>query len=447
MRRVPVVCVVPILWALEVAAPRPDSRVLLHPPMVELGADPGPGKLSFMLQTPPRATPKLEVKVGGEWRATRESERVHVDLGGVAPHDVLTFDAEGLPSRARVPYRVTAEGRVQFSALAATPPAPGQGYEMAVFGDCGGATPGQAAVGYQAWLKKPSMTMIVGDVVYDRGRASEYARRFFPQYLNQDPGVRRGSPLFTECLAVSAAGNHDTGYRDMNAYPDGLAWFVYWRQPPQGPTRTGEKNAPIPAGAGGARLIRSAGSTYPRSANFGFDYGDSHWTVLDSNVYVNWKDPQMRDWLDKELARGASKAWRFVAMHHPPYHSSRKNAGQDWMLAVHDLFLKHKVDVVFCGHVHNYQRSAPMQAGGAFDRAFDGKKATKADGVVYVVQGAGGAALYDQDLAQKPAAWKPYTLNYLAGNSFGWIKVGKGRVEFSQIDGAGKEIDRWALSR
>ena len=58
-------------------------------------------------------------------------------------------------------------------------------------------------------------------------------------------------------------------------------------------------------------------------ANYSFDYGDAHWTVLDSNFHADWTDPALVAWLVNDLNAARDAAWRFVAFHHPGFNSSR----------------------------------------------------------------------------------------------------------------------------
>ena len=106
-------------------------------------------------------------------------------------------------------------------------------------------------------------------------------------------------------------------------------------------------------------------------ANFSFDYGNAHWTVLDSNPYVDWTDPELRAWVERDLAAAKDATWRFVAFHHPPFNSSRAHFGDQRMRVLVDLFEAGRVDVVWSGHVHNYQRTFPLTF--AADRGPDGK--------------------------------------------------------------------------
>jgi hypothetical protein len=74
----------------------------------------------------------------------------------------------------------------------------------------------------------------------------------------------------------------------------------------------------------------------------------------------------------------------------------------------------HGVNMVFNGHEHNYQRTYPLraEAGAAaapsplgppavdIDTSFDGVSHTVPDGVLYLVEGAGGNRDFDNDFAQ-----------------------------------------------
>ena len=98
-------------------------------------------------------------------------------------------------------------------------------------------------------------------------------------------------------------------------------------------TVAGAPNTPTLSGpeASQKAFLTSAGDAYPRLANFSFDYGDAHWTVLDSNSYVNWNDPALREWVRKDLEKAKNATWRFVGFHHPGFNSSEKHFEQQYM--------------------------------------------------------------------------------------------------------------------
>ena len=246
---------------------------------------------------------------------------------------------------------------------AVLPSALNQAYRFVAFGDCGANTTEQKALAQRAFQEKPDFVMITGDIVYARGRVSEYRDNFWPVYNADEASPGVGAPLLRSSLFVAAAGNHDIATRDLERFPDGLAYFLYWEQPLNGPPgEEGSAYVPKLSGPDASKqaFLEPAGDAYPRMANFSFDYGNAHWTVIDSNPYVDWTDKGLRAWVERDLASAHGATWRFVAFHHPGFSSSREHYEQQSMRKLADVFEAGKVDVVWSGHVHNYQRSYPL---------------------------------------------------------------------------------------
>ena len=329
-------------------------------------------------------------------------------------------------------YTVIQNGQERYTAIAEGPPPPGTAYTAIVIGDSGRGLPGQWRLAQTLGKEKPSLLVHTGDIVYPKGTESEYTRFHFPVY-NADPGSKRGIPLLRSVTSVATPGNHDTAYRNT---PNGLAYHLVWDQP------TSMPGAQTDLSTLAARRKEKA------RGNFSFAWGPSWWTVLDANTYRNWNSAENRAWLDRELTRGAKYDWRFVVWHQPGIHSSQKKERERYMASVYDLLTKHRVAVVFNGHVHNYQRSHPLrvvEGKTLLDRAYKGNG--RANGVITVVTGAGGAELYDQLLAAKPATWKPFTAKYVAGYSYTRLEVGTGAIRISQIGIGGKVLDTFRIAR
>jgi Predicted phosphohydrolases len=419
----------------------------------------------------------VELRTPGKpaWRKSGQplaSRRVAV--GGVPAHTVVRAVLDGLEPGLNFDYRVLKGGKPVFTARALAPKtADGSddgAFRFVAFGDCAEGTPGQKRVAHQTFLAKPDFVLVTGDIVYDRGRASEYRSRFFPIYNADTAEPKIGAPLLRSTLFVGISGNHDLTYANLGRWPDGLAYYYYWSQPLNGPALTpGGRFTPPVRGSEGAKaaLAKASGEAYPRGATFSFDYGNAHFTVLDSNYYMDWTNPELRAWLEKDLAGAQNAAWRFVGLHVPPFHSSRKHQEEQWMRVLSDLFEKYRVDLVISGHVHNYQRTFPMQfqairgldgnfvgRGGrvagewALDREFDGETRTRPNGVIYLVTGAGGGALYDRGQQKDEASHQPFTAKYVADtHSFTVFDV-KGRtLTVRQIDATGKERDRFTVAK
>ena len=350
-----------------------------------------------------------------------------------------------------------------------------QRYRFAVFGDCGAGTPEQKPIAYQAFLAKPDFVMIPGDMVYERGRISEYRDQFWPVYNADEPSPSAGVPLARRAPFVAAPGNHDTDTRDPEKMNGNLAYFYYWDQPLNGPL--GKEGGPfVPTldlpETFRKGLVQAAGAAYPRMTNFSFDYGNSHWTVIDSNPYVDWTDRELKQWVAGDLAAAKGATWRFVAFHHPGFNSAREHYEQQHMRLLAPTFEAGKVDVVFSGHVHNYQRSYPLRfvpdrnstllvsndrktprgrvvnGRWTLDKSFDGRSDTTPEGVLYIVTGAGGQHLYNPEQQDDHDSWQGFTYKFVSKvHSLSIADVEGTTLTVRQLSVDGEEVDRFVVTK
>ncbi len=127
-----------------------------------------------------------------------------------------------------------------------------------------------------------------------------------------------------------------------------------------------------------------------------------------------------------------------------------------------DVFAKGKVDIVFAGHVHNYQRSYPLRfkatsapapngdVSGTWqlDKTFDGKDKTRPEGVIYIVTGAGGARVYNPEQEVDRPTWQEFTKTFFSRhNSFTLFQAQAAKLTLRQIADDGKELDRILITR
>ena len=131
-------------------------------------------------------------------------------------------------------YRVSKNGKVVFNAEAKALKSKEQSYRIAISGDMGAGTNTAKKIAYEIYKAKPDMVAIAGDIVYNRGLISEYTTKFWPVY-NKDNADTLGAPLMRSIPFVAAVGNHDALTRDLNAFPDALAYYHFWDQPLNGP--------------------------------------------------------------------------------------------------------------------------------------------------------------------------------------------------------------------
>jgi len=402
--------------------------------------------------------------------STFKPEMRRVGGANVETHRIYYVALPHLAAGEKADYRLLEGQRPVFNASVRAPKERQEAYRFAVFGDCAEDTTGQRAIAYQTYQAQPDFVFITGDIVYDAGRISQYRQRFFPIYNADEASPTLGAPLLRSTLFVAAPGNHDILERNLERYPDGLAYFLYWAQPLNGPLeRVGSPNTPTLKGAkkNWTPFLEAAGKNYPRMANFSFDYANAHWIVLDSNSYVDWTDPALRAWLSDDLKSAKSATWRFVGFHHPGFSSARTHFNEQRMRVLSDIFEQGGVDVVFAGHVHNYQRSLPLRfqpkpragkklvsrngrVAGTWilDRKFDGKTETKPNGVIYLVTGAGGAGLYNPEQQKLSSSWQEFTAQYYAEkHSLTLADVNGSTLSVRQLSEDGVEVDRFSLTK
>ncbi len=449
-------------------------------PYLQLGHTQEIGKLELnWLATDADADWSVEYRPGPgtRWQAARPPGVRRIAVAGIEPHRRYHTPLTGLEPGVAFAYRVSLAGKVVFEAEARAPKIAGQSQRFVAFGDCGAGTPEQKAIALRASLFRPDYLMIPGDIVYGKGLASEYRDKFWPIYNADDPSPNTGAPLLRSTLFVAAPGNHDIGSRDLGKTPDGLAYFYYWSQPLNGPV--GTEGGPITAPVLGPEankkaFLAAAGDAFPRMANFSFDYGDVHWTVLDSNSTVDWTHPDLRRWLEQDLAAASGATWRFVSFHHPGFHSSKAHFDEQYMRILAPVFEAGKVALVFNGHVHNYQRSFPLRfvpakengaspfaAGNGerrknrhvdgqwtLDRSFNGQTDTTPEGVIYLVTGAGGQHLYNPEQQDNPASWQEFTYKHISRVfSFTVVDVDGPTVTVRQFTADGETVDAFSVTR
>src|SRR6185503_10559530 len=203
-------------------------------------------------------------------------------------------------------YRVSRNGSVVFQATGRARKARGQPQHFIVTGDIGVNGADQKAIAYRMFQQKPDFVAVAGDIVYGLGRMSEYRTNFYPIYNADAADSAVGAPLARSVPFVGALGNHDAGYYDrLERSPDNFGYFAYWSMPLNGPYRA-PRATNTPTMAGDSTIIRPLTSAlrgrYPQMANYSFDFGNAHWTVIDGNVYMDWTDAGLRNWLARDIA-------------------------------------------------------------------------------------------------------------------------------------------------
>jgi acid phosphatase type 7 len=452
--------------------------VFITKPYLQIGRMPAAGTLQLLWHAPDSdAAWSVEYRDSADrpWTKAVGLEAKRIAVAGIEPHRVYRAPLTGLASGGTFTYRVSKGSEVVFSSEARAPKSAAQPYRFVAFGDCGAGTPEQKPLANRAFLSRPDLVVIPGDMVYEYGLISEYREKFFPVY-NADEANEAGAPLLRSVPFVAAPGNHDTEMRDLERFPDALAYFLYWDQPVNGPlgVEGGPFVPPLKATDAQRRgLAEAAGLAFPRMTNYSFDYGNAHWTIVDSNPYVDWTDAKLKEWVAADLLAAKDATWRFVAFHHPGFNSSNEHLEQQHMRLLSPTLEAGKVDVVFNGHLHNYQRSFPLKfepfkqgtlmVGGRdgktvrgrvvpgrwrLDKAFDGKLDTTPDGVIYVVTGAGGQKLYNPEQNDDPDSWQKFTDKFISTvHSLTVADVDGKTLTVRQLTADGRELDRFQITK
>ncbi|MBI2809731.1 MAG: metallophosphoesterase [Candidatus Melainabacteria bacterium] len=360
---------------------------------------------------------------GKVWKQTAKPITHHALADSLQPNlEIYSCELTGLTPGALFDYRVRTDKEEVFRATGMARKTAKQPLHIVIFGDCASGSKSQRKVAFECNKSHPDLIVVPGDIVYQYGLFSEYASKFFPVYNADEASPTVGAPLTRSHLFVPVIGNHDIAYvngshsTDLNRHPDALAYFTLWSQPRNGPiTKVGAKCAPPLIGSEENQnaFLKTAGSNFPVMANYSFDYGNTHWTCLDANNYMDWTDSALRNWVKKDIAGAKNARWKFVTFHQPGFSDGVEHSLEQRMRLLSDIFEECGVDVVWAGHVHNYQRSYPLffkaaqrngkptinpdgTVSGTFklDTDYNGTTVTKPKGVIYVVTGAGGAQLY-----------------------------------------------------
>jgi 3',5'-cyclic AMP phosphodiesterase CpdA len=246
--------------------------------------------------------------------------------------------------------------------------------KFAVIGDNGTGGQAEYEVGQEMAAARTrfrfDMVIMLGDNMYGRQAPADFVTKFERPY----------SALLSQgVLFYATLGNHDN---QNNRYYK-------------------------PFNMGGARY-------------FTFVRKNVRFFVLDSNQL----DPAQRMWLEEALQR-SSDEWRICYFHHPIYSDGGRH-GSDVALrvAIEPLLVKNRVNVVFSGHDHVYERIKPQK------------------GITYFVAGSGGelrkgdvhpsamtAAYFDQD------------------QSFMLVEIAGDELFFEAISRTGATVDAGTIRR
>lgn len=214
---------------------------------------------------------------------------------------------------------------------------------FAVIGDYGYDSAGEAKVATILKSKQPQFILTLGDNNYEQGcwkTIDKNIGKYYQEYIGNYQGKYGNGSEMNRFFPT--LGNHDWIANEACLYQGMLPYFSYFTLP-------------------------------GNQSYYDFVAGSVHFFALDSDSHEpdgNKKDLKQYRWLVEQVK--LSKApFKIAYFHHAPF-SSGKHGSYEKMRWD---FASMGIDVVMSGHDHNYER-------------------IERDGIVYFVNGVGGAPLY-----------------------------------------------------
>jgi hypothetical protein len=136
-----------------------------------------------------------------------------------------------------------------------------------------------------------------------------------------------------------------------------------------------------------------AGAGAPDRGYYSYDIGAWHVVVLNSNCGLVgcFRDSRQERWLRADLAAHPDRC-TLAYFHHPRHSSAQQTRENTSVQPFWQALVEAQADLVLVGHVHHYERIAPVDADGVIDRR---------RGVRQIVVGTGGRN-YQQTRTRKP---------------------------------------------
>jgi predicted MPP superfamily phosphohydrolase len=149
--------------------------------------------------------------------------------------------------------------------------------------------------------------------------------------------------------------------------------------------------------------------------------GLAQFFMLDSTDF----DSTQAAWLEESL-RASTAQWKIAVFHHPIYSSAKKHGSSTGLRkCLEPLLTRYKVNVVFSGHDHVYERTKPQQ------------------GIQYFVSGAGGKVRRG-DVDQKSSFRET---SFDEDNHFMLIDLDASQMSFQAISETGSPVDSGSIRR
>lgn len=272
-------------------------------------------------------------------------------------------------------------------------------FSFCVIADTQGNPEVNGKIAEMAWALRPNFLILPGDLVDDGTKKNQWIHEFFASMY----------PLISRVPLFPVLGNHERNADHYYRYMDLPAPEYY----------------------------------------YSFRYGNAVFFMLDSNKKMDPESEQYL-WLEKQLMSleaeeqsGASQVvWKFASFHHPIYSSDENDYGDLWkgksswgdlrLRPLTKLFDEYRVDVVWNGHIHSYERTWPLESG----------EAAKSGGTTYMVTGGGGGGL---EQAGPIRPW--FQNNVRRGHHFVFVAIHDRTLELKSYDLEGRLFDSTVIKK
>mgnify|MGYP001794801010 CR=1 FL=1 len=343
--------------------------------------------MTVVFETPTPTLAELEYR--------HESGKGRGGMASSEPKTLHHFRLTGLETSEKYFYRVRVEdamGQSLETELLSfrTAAAPGEPFTFIAIGDTQAQAPVVRRIAELAYDHRPNLLVHAGDLVSTGTNKAHWVNHFFPNM----------KPVLDRVPIMAVLGNHEI---------DAQLYYDYF-DPPE-----------------------------PRSY-YTFRYGDAEFFMIDGNRPLEEGSDQIR-WLEEALSSSRAP-WKLAFVHQPPYTSDSddygntfqgpSNRGDPNVQNIVPLLERHGVDICFSGHVHDYERTFPIQ---------DGKVTPhERGGVVYVTTAGGGGSLENFDPTQTWFGHKKRRVHHMV-----YVAIHADHLEFQAIDEEGRLFDTMSL--
>jgi hypothetical protein len=317
-----------------------DAAVLTRHPYPQ---SPKTDRVTLMWRTATPAAQTIDYGIGGFTQSYVEPVAVtahEVTLTGLQPNRNYVY-------RLREGATIVTDPQIQYG-FRTDGGRSDTDYTFFVTGDVGEDSPDIARQHFtddmvRAISPRAEFGLLCGDIIYPDGESSMYDQCLMTPWRNLMASV----PMFP------ALGNHD--------------WHV-------DPELNFRKEWALPN----------------NEHYYSFDWGNGHFIALDTADGFLYDEVNQLAWLEADLraARGRAQ-WVFVYYHHPIYTCTYKENLPDLQRKLWPLFDMYKVDIVFNGHAHTFERLYPL-VNGVPQNQDQNPSYVDPQGTMYIVTGAGG---------------------------------------------------------